>query len=76
MPRKDTFHDVVKKALIADGWRITHDPLHIPLDIYATFFEAPFGRLAMEGHRLNIIVFDDVQEAIVQWIESTNIDKS
>lgn len=29
MPRKDIYHDVVKKALIAEGWLITHDPLHI-----------------------------------------------
>ncbi len=58
MPRRDMFPDIVKKALIADGWRITHDPLHIP-----------FGGL-------DFIVFDDVQEVIVQWIESTNIDKS
>jgi hypothetical protein len=29
MPRKDIYHDVVKKALIAEGWLITHDPFHI-----------------------------------------------
>jgi hypothetical protein len=26
MPAKDIYHDVVKKALIKDGWTITHDP--------------------------------------------------
>jgi hypothetical protein len=26
MPRKDVLHDVVKRALIKDGWTITHDP--------------------------------------------------
>jgi hypothetical protein len=26
MPRKDIYHDIVKRALIADGWTITHDP--------------------------------------------------
>ncbi len=26
MPANDIFHDVVKKALIRDGWEITHDP--------------------------------------------------
>ncbi len=26
MPAKDFYHDVVKKALIKDGWTITHDP--------------------------------------------------
>jgi XisH protein len=27
MPRLDTYHEVVKEALITDGWTITHDPL-------------------------------------------------
>lgn len=27
MPARDTYHDVVVKALTADGWTITHDPL-------------------------------------------------
>src|ERR1051326_370290 len=26
MPRRDTFHGVVKEALTRDGWLITHDP--------------------------------------------------
>jgi gamma-glutamyl:cysteine ligase YbdK (ATP-grasp superfamily) len=25
--RKDTFHDIVRRALEKDGWAITHDPL-------------------------------------------------
>lgn len=29
MPRKDVLHEVVKRALVKDGWVITHDPLHI-----------------------------------------------
>lgn len=26
MPAKDLYHDAVKKALVKDGWTITHDP--------------------------------------------------
>jgi hypothetical protein len=26
MPRRDIYHEIVKQALIADGWVITHDP--------------------------------------------------
>jgi hypothetical protein len=26
MPQRDVFHEVVKQALIRDGWTITHDP--------------------------------------------------
>jgi XisH protein. len=29
MPAKDVYHNVVKKALIKDGWIITHDPLRL-----------------------------------------------
>ncbi|MEG3935549.1 element excision factor XisH family protein [Microcoleus sp. T3_B1] len=29
MPAKDIYHNVVKNALIKDGWRITHDPLRL-----------------------------------------------
>ncbi len=29
MPARDVYHDTVVKALIADGWTITHDPLKI-----------------------------------------------
>jgi hypothetical protein len=27
MLTKDIYHDTVKRALIKDGWTITHDPL-------------------------------------------------
>ncbi len=27
VPQRDIFHDAVKRALIKDGWTITHDPL-------------------------------------------------
>jgi hypothetical protein len=29
MSARDFFHDVVKAALVKDGWQITHDPLSI-----------------------------------------------
>ncbi|MEA5497564.1 XisH family protein [Limnoraphis robusta Tam1] len=31
MPARDIYHQTVKKALIKDGWTITHDPLRIRL---------------------------------------------
>ena len=37
MPSRDTFHEMVKTALITDGWTITHDPLFITfggVDLY------------------------------------------
>jgi len=29
MPAKDIYHDLVHRVLVADGWRITHDPYRI-----------------------------------------------
>ena len=31
MPARDYYHDVVKKAIQKDGWKITHDPYRIKL---------------------------------------------
>ncbi len=31
MPAKDFYHETVKKALIKDQWKITHDPLTLKL---------------------------------------------
>lgn len=38
MPAKDAIHDIVKAALIKDGWNITHDPYRIRMgetDVFA-----------------------------------------
>jgi hypothetical protein len=37
MPRRDLYHDCVRRALVRDGWTITHDPLIMPFrgrDLY------------------------------------------
>ena len=31
MSARDKYHNIVKKALIRDGWTITHDPYRIPI---------------------------------------------
>jgi hypothetical protein len=33
MPAKDTYHEVVKKALTKEGWTVTHDPYILEMDI-------------------------------------------
>jgi XisH protein len=38
MPRKDIFHEVVKSALLFDGWAITDDPLFVPTKGRFNFF--------------------------------------
>jgi hypothetical protein len=53
MPRKDAFHEVVKNALVKDGWTVTHDPytveynretLYIDLGAEATIGAEKAGR--------------------------------
>ncbi len=31
MPERDIYHEVVKRALLKEGWEITHDPLFLKL---------------------------------------------
>lgn len=38
MPRKDAFHESVKKALLKEGWLIAYDPLFIPSEGGINFF--------------------------------------
>ncbi|MDF5732824.1 MAG: element excision factor XisH family protein [Rhizonema sp. PD38] len=141
MSAKDRFHNLVKSALIQDGWTITHDlfpidygdvqmqidlgaerllaaerdsekiavevksfiapstisefhtalgqflnyrsalraiePIRIlylavPLEIYDEFFRLRFIQEVTQEHRLNLVIYDVEQEAIVQWIKSTS----
>ena len=32
MSRKDTYHDLVKSALMKEGWRISHEPYFLQSD--------------------------------------------
>jgi hypothetical protein len=47
MPSKDEIHEIVKAALIKDGWTITHDPFFLRLGTMRTYAdmgaERPFA---------------------------------
>ena len=45
MPARDLFHDVVKSALIADGWTVTHDPLILEFGTKDLFVDLGAQRL-------------------------------
>lgn len=53
MPSRDKIHDIVKIALIKDGWEITHDPFFIRLGNFRTYAdlgaERPFA--AQKGNK-------------------------
>ncbi|MCA9299354.1 MAG: hypothetical protein KDA28_09820 [Phycisphaerales bacterium] len=41
----------------------------VPEDTYLTFFSLPFTQLAVQRHRVSMIVYDPERMEIVQWIE-------
>lgn len=80
MPARDSYHDVVVKALTADGWTITHDPLPLVYgdqDLYVDL-GAERGAIAAEkdGQRIAVEIksflsrstIEDFQNAIGQFV--------
>ncbi len=41
--------------------------LAVPTDIYKTFFQLEFTRLAIQSYQLNLIIYDVGKEEILQW---------
>lgn len=39
MPARDLFHQAVKRALVREGWAITHDPPHIDFGGFDFFID-------------------------------------
>ena len=136
MPAKDLYHDVVKAALIKDGWTITDDPFSLEVggrdlfvdfgaeklliaqrknqkiavevksfigaspvsdleqalgqyllyedlikqlyperllylaireNTYNSFFQEELVQIVIQSRRLKLLVFDENQEAVIQW---------
>ena len=79
MPARDLYHDIVRNALIKDGWTITHDPFHIgygDVDIYVDLaVEQPIAaekegrKIAVEVKSfLGYSVVRDVEQALGQYV--------
>lgn len=79
MPRKDIYHDIVKNALIKDGWAITHDPLTLSFGGRDTYVDLGAERLigAVKGKEkiavevksfIGVSIIDDLEKAIGQYI--------
>lgn len=43
--------------------------LAVPDDVFDSFFEMPFGSLAIDEHQLKVLVCNEEKEAIVKWRE-------
>lgn len=79
MPAKDLYHDTVKRALLKDGWTITHDPLILKYGRKTLYADLGAERLLVaEKGREKIIVevksflghsdIHDFQEALGQYV--------
>ena len=79
MPAKDLFHDCVKRALVKDGWRISHDPFPMKIGAADLFVDLGADKiLAAEKDNRKIAVeiksflgksiVADVQAALGQFI--------
>ena len=84
MPARESYHNAVKAALIADGWAITHDPYRVEYggkDVYVDLgaereaFDAVLGaerdttRIAVEIKTFTgPSVLGDLQQALGQYL--------
>jgi hypothetical protein len=80
MPARDLYHDAVVRALIADGWEITHDPLTLSfggrdlfVDLGATHVTIGAARI---GERIAVEIksfvspspMRDLEDAVGQYV--------
>lgn len=79
MARKDIYHDSFKRALIKDGWKITHDPFSFKLGQKDLFADLGAERLISIEKGLEKIVVEiksfigrsdvnDLEKALGQYI--------
>jgi len=57
MPARDIYHETVKKALIKDGWTITHDPLILrwgATDVYIDLGAEQLLAAEKEGRKIAV----------------------
>jgi glucose-6-phosphate 1-dehydrogenase len=41
--------------------------LAVPVDTYGTFFQTRLAKIAVQRHKVKLIVYDPIMEVIVQW---------
>ncbi|MEW6130791.1 MAG: XisH family protein [Acidobacteriota bacterium] len=79
MPAKDIYHEKVKRALMKDGWTITHDPLKLKWglkDMYVDLGAEQFFGAEKDSTRIAVEVksflsassMNDLENAIGQYI--------
>jgi hypothetical protein len=87
MPAKDIYHEVVKNALIKDGWTITDDPLKLTIGSRSLYVDLGAEKLiAAQKDSQKIAVeiksfispspINDLENALGQYVLYQNILKS
>jgi hypothetical protein len=69
MPAKDIYHNIVKNALIKDGWTITHDPLALKWgakDLYVDLGAERFLAAERAGRKIAVEIKSFVSPSQVQ----------
>lgn len=54
MSRRDTYHDAVKRALIKDGWTISHDPLRLSYEGTTVSTDLAAEKAIADGERIAV----------------------
>jgi len=79
MPARDIYHDAVIKALTADGWTITNDPLYLAYGGKELYVDIGAERVTIAAQRdnekiaveiknfLSLSPVSDLQEAVGQY---------
>jgi hypothetical protein len=84
MSARDVFHEPFTRALLKDGWTITHDPLTIPFDGTDLFVDIGAERLIgaeRDGERIAVEIksflkpspVQDLKESVGQYILYSDI---
>lgn len=87
MPAKDIYHEIVKNALVKDGWKITHDPLKLTIGSRSLYVDLGAKKLlAAQKEDIKIAVeiksflspspINDLENALGQYVLYQNILQS
>ncbi len=79
MPAKDIYHDNVKKALIKDGWTVTHEQMHLKWgakDMYVDLGAEKLMAAEKDGRKIGVEVksftghseMNELEKAVGQYV--------
>lgn len=72
MPARDRYHDIVRRALIKEGWTITHDPYRIAVgdrNVYVDLAAERMLAAERDGDKIAVEVKTFVGESDIRELE-------